>query len=139
MDRINETLIHAGQWFVRHSAAELHVLHVWEAYGASYMRRAGARPAYVRDHIAEVRKERGHELQQAVAPFRRWLPSEHIHLARGEARQVIPAFARSRNFDLVVMSSVGRRGLARWILGNTAEVVIATLRGSLLVMKPGGR
>jgi universal stress protein E len=137
MEGVNAKLFDAALWFARLTGAELHVLHVWDAYGATYMRRAGATDANVRQHIAVVREDRTRELRDAVAPYRRHLNDARIHLVRGEARQVIPKFARSRNFDLVVMGTVGRRGLARWIIGNTAEAVIGTLRRSVLAVRPG--
>ncbi len=136
MAAVNARLFDAALWFVHHTGAELHVLHVWDALGATYMRRAGATDANVRHHIAAVRDDRAQELREALAPYRRHLSDARIHLVRGEAREVIPKFARSRNFDLVVLGTVGRRGLARWIIGNTAEAVLATLRRSLLAVRP---
>ncbi len=136
MEAVNAQLFDAALGFARHTGAELHVLHVWEAYGAGFMQGAGANLTNVRQHIAEVRADRWRELRQAVAPYRRHVSDARLHLVQGEPRRVIPAFARSRDVDLVVMGTVGRRGLARWIIGNTAEAVLATLPRSLLVVRP---
>jgi nucleotide-binding universal stress UspA family protein len=136
MDAVNAQLFEAALWFVRHTGAELHVVHAWEAYGATYIRRAGATDANVRGHIADVHASRRREFREAVAPYRRHLNDGRLHLVRGEARRVIPALARARAFDLVVIGTVGRRGLARWIMGNTAEAVLSALPRSLLAVRP---
>jgi nucleotide-binding universal stress UspA family protein len=137
MEAVNRKLFDSALWFAHHTRAELHVIHAWEAYSVGVMRRAGATNADARRHLAEVQADRKRELQDAVAPYRRHLSDARIHLVQGEARQVIPAFARSRDFDLVVIGTAGRRGLGRWIIGNTAETVLATLRRSLLAVRPG--
>ncbi len=117
--------------------ARLHVLHVYdtnELYGAptisdetraefSYYRRRARREAF-------GRLERLVESQAAdhgTATF---------HVAQGTAHRVINSTARRLDAGLVVMGSVGRRGLSAFFIGNTAEKVLHTLHRSLLVIKP---
>jgi nucleotide-binding universal stress UspA family protein len=44
--------------------------------------------------------------------------------SEGPARQVIPAAAQDRKFDLIVIGTHGRTGLAHVVLGSVAEAVV---------------
>jgi hypothetical protein len=57
-------------------------------------------------------------------------------VAQGAAWKVISSAARRLNADLIVMGSVGRRGVSGFLIGNTAERVLHTAESSLLVIKP---
>jgi nucleotide-binding universal stress UspA family protein len=53
-------------------------------------------------------------------------PGVRIELAsnEGPARQVIPAVAQDRKFDLIVIGTHGRTGLSHVVLGSVAEAVV---------------
>lgn len=59
-------------------------------------------------------------------------------IREGVARDVIPAEARSRRADLLVMGAVSRSLLARPIIGSTAERVIDHVDCDVFVVKPAG-
>lgn len=61
-----------------------------------------------------------------------------VHLLKGEARDVIPAFAKSNNVDLIVMGTVGRTGIRGFFVGNTAESILNQVECSVLAVKPPG-
>jgi universal stress protein E len=65
------------------------------------------------------------------------VPRASRHLVEGNPVESIPAFARRRRADLVVMGAVSRSGLKRVFIGNTAESVLADLPCDVLVVKPG--
>ena len=117
--------------------ARLHVVHVYdtqELYGAptvsdetraefSYYRRRMRREAFARlEQLLESKS-----IDHATATF---------HVAQGNPYQVINSTARRLDVGLVVMGSVGRRGISALLIGNTAEKVLHTLDHSLLVIKP---
>ena len=52
------------------------------------------------------------------------------------AEAIIEA-ARYRNADLIVMSSHGRSGLGRLVLGSVAEMVLRGTRVPILLIRPG--
>lgn len=117
--------------------AKLHVLHVYdteELYGAptisdevraefSYYRRRARRNAFERlEQLLEAQS-----MDHGTATF---------HVSQGNPYQVINSTAKRLDVGLVVMGSVGRRGLSALLIGNTAEKVLHTSDRSLLVIKP---
>lgn len=59
-------------------------------------------------------------------------------IREGVAHNVIPAEARSRRADLLVMGAISRSLLARPIIGSTAERVIDHVDCDVFVVKPAG-
>lgn len=61
-----------------------------------------------------------------------------VHRARGSAVQVIPKLADELQIDILVMGTLARAGLSRFVIGNTAESVLHKVRCSLIAIKPNG-
>ena len=61
------------------------------------------------------------------------------HLLAGSARDMIPEFTEDRGFDLVVVGTLGRTGVAAEILGETAELILRGVRCSVLAVSPQHR
>lgn len=61
-----------------------------------------------------------------------------IHLRRGRPDAVIPPLLVELGADLLVVGSLGRRGLPGFVVGNTAENLGSKVSCSLLVAKPNG-
>jgi universal stress protein E len=64
--------------------------------------------------------------------------SAQCAIREGVAHNVIPAEARSRRTDLLIMGAVSRSLLARPIIGSTAERVIDDVDCDVFVVKPAG-
>lgn len=64
------------------------------------------------------------------------IPLANIHFKAGPASKVIPSIASKQAAGLVIMGSIGRKGLKAQIMGNTAESVLALLKTDILVMQP---
>ncbi|GAC20789.1 universal stress protein [Paraglaciecola arctica] len=64
------------------------------------------------------------------------LPLENIHFKAGPASKVIPSVASKHAAGLVIMGSIGRKGLKAKLMGNTAESVLALLKTDILVIQP---
>jgi nucleotide-binding universal stress UspA family protein len=113
-------------------------MHVWSLYGEELLR-----PRMGEDQIAEMLEA----ARTAAAGALRTLVSGLTAPAnvtvstaciKGEPESVIPEFAATHGVDLVVMGTVGRTGIAGFLMGNTAEKVLGSLRGSVLAVKPAG-
>lgn len=112
------------------------LLHAWEVFADLTMRRVASTDGYAQ-YLAAAR-------QRAEADFARFtqslggrLAGVRAELRRGEPEDVIPEFVVAEGIDLVVMGSVARRGIAGFLIGNTAERVLPKLPCSVLVVKPG--
>ena len=64
------------------------------------------------------------------------IPLENIHIKAGPASKVIPSIASKHAAGLVIIGSIGRKGLKAKLMGNTAESVLALLKTDILVMQP---
>ena len=84
---------------------------------------------------AKARKE---ELQPALKKLaeQTGLPLSCFHLKRGPVAKTIVSEAADKKAQLVVMGTVGRRGVRAQVLGNTAEGVLNLLRTDTLTLKP---
>lgn len=117
--------------------ARLDVLHVWSVYGERVVK------DYMKSHEfaaleAAMHKEHGECLQQLLERTALQLPPDQVHLIRGEATVEIPQFAAGHKADLIVMGTLARAGVAGMLMGNTSEMVLHQLNGSILAVKPPG-
>lgn len=64
------------------------------------------------------------------------IPLANIHFKAGPASKVIPSVASKHAAGLVIIGSIGRKGLKAKLMGNTAESVLALLKSDILVIQP---
>jgi universal stress protein E len=64
------------------------------------------------------------------------LDSVNIHVLEGLPEDIIPALCKKYSADLLVIGSIGRKGLTAALLGNTAELIIDEVECDTLVVKP---
>ena len=60
------------------------------------------------------------------------------HITAGPPDKTIPHIANELKADLVIMGSVGRKGLPGFVIGNIAEKVLHHLRTDALIVEAGG-
>ncbi|MCU7938117.1 MAG: universal stress protein [gamma proteobacterium symbiont of Bathyaustriella thionipta] len=127
--------------------SELHIIHVWHAYGESSMRSGLAyQPAaYVDAYVDRVRVNHQHCLDALLADVVDKSGKEtanylkpRIHLMKGFAKDMIPKIVKQQEIDLLVMGTVGRTGIPGFLIGNTAETVLNRIDCSVLAIKPEG-
>ena len=63
------------------------------------------------------------------------IAADHVHQLPGRADEILPAFARSKGANLVVMGAIARSGLKRRIIGSTAERVLDHLHCDVLIIR----
>ncbi len=114
----------------------LDVVHVWNA--PAY---AGAEKVLVKVEgelvaVSEYAHRRAAaDLASAVAEVHKILPRAGSRLLEGDARKVIEEL--SREYDLIVMSTHGRSGIARVVLGSVAEHVLRHAGCPVVTLKQG--
>jgi nucleotide-binding universal stress UspA family protein len=91
------------------------------------------------DELAVLTEERHsvgfHEL---VDRFRPLAADFSAHLRKGDPAAVITEIAEELKVEVIVMSTIGRSGIAGLFIGNTAETVLSRVRCSVLAIKPRG-
>ena len=112
--------------------SEFHLLHVIEELDEELIKRS--------PHGSPMRKDINAYSRQRLESFIRLLDTDPsrvtMHLSLGAAWKEIPRTTKHLGADLVVIGTLGRTGLSRLLLGNTAEKVLETCDSSLLTVKP---
>jgi universal stress protein E len=120
--------------------AELHVAHAWylqEEHALRHGRYTSGRQEEV-DRIVDRERDRAEErLLRLLADYPQ-VPEANRHLLKGNPGDVIADYARAQHVDLIVMGTVGRTGLAGFIMGNTAETILRAVTCSVIALKPEG-
>jgi nucleotide-binding universal stress UspA family protein len=115
--------------------AHLTLLHAWSAWGEELLATRLTPPEFSA-LVEAARREAREGLDALAATFGARLAGAALELPKGHPEDVIPVAVAARQVDLVVMGTVARRGVAGWIMGNTAERVLQRLRCSVLAVKP---
>jgi len=61
-----------------------------------------------------------------------------IAVAHGKAADEILEYASRNKVDLIIMSTHGRSGVARWALGSVADKVVRHAQAAVLLISPQG-
>jgi len=146
-DALNRPILEMATSLALTEAAELHVIHAWEAYSEDLLR--SPRMPYTDAEVDLM-------VEEEEASHRQWLKKllvEHaepaatnandcaipkLHLVKGRAQQIIPLKARDLDVDLIIMGTVARTGIPGFFIGNTAESILNQIDCSVLTIKPPG-
>lgn len=127
---LNRRVLAAGHMLARHLGAELHVVY---AIPLSAL-------AQDLDLVDRARMERTTaqrlepELAAISAEFD--VPRKHITIKAGPPERIIDGQASKLKATLLVMGTLGRKGLKGKLLGNTAEKVLHYNRSTVLALRP---
>jgi nucleotide-binding universal stress UspA family protein len=95
-------------------------------------------PIYRDQEIESARAE----VEAALTPMAQKLRGDDISVrtavAFGRPAQEIVAFAEREKIELIAMSTHGRSGLSRWILGSVADKVLRGTNLPVLLVRPPG-
>jgi nucleotide-binding universal stress UspA family protein len=118
---LSQTAIPYAGDFARTVGATVVVVHVVTPFAIAYPGAEAYLDQRAMDQIEANAKE---ILQRAVDKLRaEGLPTEQV-LGGGTAIDGIVAAAMGERTDLIIMSTHGRSGLGRWVLGSVAEAVV---------------
>jgi nucleotide-binding universal stress UspA family protein len=76
-------------------------------------------------------------LQDAAADAQQRDIPVHVSTVEGHAPTEIVGFAEENGVDLIVMSTRGRAGLSRWLMGSVADRVIRGTDVPVLLVRAG--
>ena len=119
--------------------SEVHVVHAWTLYGELTLTGSGEVSKSKVDSLArEIRKLHKSQLAKLVEKHVPGNPNDRIHLLKGSAEILIPALAKRKRIEFIVMGTVCRTGIEGLFIGNTAEKVLQQVDCSVLTVKPDG-
>jgi nucleotide-binding universal stress UspA family protein len=127
--RLGEEALGAAIGVVR-SGAKLLLIRAVEAHGSPFTDRNEAQAAVVREAVLYL---------AGVADRMRRVGVTDVETSvwYGAAVEEIADAARLRKADLIVMSTHGRSGLSRLVLGSVAEGVLRATTTPVLLLRPG--
>jgi universal stress protein E len=140
-DALNTLIMDLATSLSEAEESELHVVNAWEFRAESMLRHSGFMKIQSEevDRIARAeRKKKKLALDSLLEGYQGIDKKKHVHLIKGDARKVIPDFARKKRAELVVMGTVGRTGIQGFFIGNTAEEILNQVECSVLAVKPPG-
>jgi nucleotide-binding universal stress UspA family protein len=115
--------------------AELDLLHVYDALALAEQAPVGTLISEnPRDELREIAEKNLDELLRIHCSA---IQAKVRRVAWGLPWEVIRKQARRGAADLIVVGSIGRSGIARMLMGNTAEKVLRLVDRDVLIVKPG--
>lgn len=87
-----------------------------------------------RKYIADVRRKVAREIEKLAAEF--GMAPDQFHVVAGPPDKVIPKAASRLKAEIVVIGTIGRKGVRARLLGNTAEAVLSRLHTDVIAIKP---
>jgi nucleotide-binding universal stress UspA family protein len=89
-------------------------------------------------HIRDAQRAAVANLHALRDSSGRHLAAVRLELYRGDPVNVIPQYAVANGADMVVVGTSGRTGVARLLMGNTADRLLERLPCSIVAVKPDG-
>lgn len=136
-EELNDKIYELASSIARYHGGRFSVVHAWSIWNEKMLKRR-LKP----DEFAQMEKDNYDQIAGMMDAFLArhdsGIRADNVHILKGEAYLMIPAFARENNVDLVVMGTVARSGLSGLIMGNTAEQILNRIECSVLALKPAG-
>lgn len=134
---IDQIIVDAGKSMAKRCHGKLMLLHTYERLveiGSHAMMSLKPVRLPVEELDQEIRIAHRQKLEALASAND--IPDVDVHQLPGRTRDILPAFAREHNADLVVMGALARTGLKRRVLGSTAEHVLDHLPCDILIVRP---
>jgi len=146
-NELNRQIIEISTSMALSEFIELHIVHVWNAYGEINLRSGLAEQAEadVDSYVDGIRVEHKKQLEELLAKFTDNSANDavgylkpQVHMVKGDATKVIPELVKQLQITSVIMGTVARTGIPGFIMGNTAEKILNQIDCSVLAIKPDG-
>ncbi len=116
--------------------AAVSVIHVFDAFGASLMKRGSVREESMSDYVEEERQRASEALTRFLdntgfKPIGRFLA--HSHSTTANEISVVVGESSS---DLLVIGTNNRKGIAKFLMGSVAQEVLRTANVDVLAITP---
>jgi len=135
-ESLDAAILEAARAIAAPYQAELHVGHAMEALPQLLGQHMAGEADTIESAQMAFRESQNRALEDACADSD--IDSSHIHQREGAPEKVIPVLAEDIQADLLVLGTVNRRGLARAVIGSTAEAILDRVERDVLAIKPEG-
>lgn len=136
---LNRRILEIATSLARQQEAALHVMTAWSFPAASVLRsRYGLSPEEYERIEGEARAVHAAELERLLGKVDVEGLDLTRHLVPGSPAVRIPELAEEIDAGLLVMGTVGRVGILGFLIGNTAETVLAAVDRPVIAVKPEG-
>lgn len=135
---LNKLILDLATALAYRDKSELHIVHAWTMSHEATLRsgRAQLPKSDVDRWVRDTRKAHKKWLAALLGDYDLESLSVKAHLQKGEPGEVIPAVARKKRVELIVMGTVARTGIPGFFIGNAAEKTLAEVDCSVLAVKP---
>lgn len=133
---LDRHIVNAAKAIALPLGGEIRLLHTYQSI-ESIGRAANRTFKPVRIPIEEIDRQTREKHAAALSAFAadQDVDPKNVHLFPGRASDVLPAFVRDCNADLVVMGALARWSKSRNIIGSTAERVLDHLPCDVLILQ----
>jgi len=133
---LDDRIVSLSEVFSKALQGNLHAVHAYPVPTA-YAQAAAAVTSGVAAELQAIDAGRAQAALDALLAGSS-VPAECRHVQPGSPADAVIATATQLKASLLVMGSVGRSGLGRLFIGNTAEKILSRLPCDLLLLKPDG-
>jgi len=134
-DELNNSIYEFASCISLYQGGRFSIVHAWSIWNEDMLRS--------RMNVEDFETVEKHNREETKRRMDRFLhqhasnvQADNVHLLKGDPVRVIPEFAKTKDADLVVMGTVGRSGMTGFVMGNTAEQILAQIECSVLALKP---
>lgn len=136
--RLDRSLLTAGARVAEKLRGSVHLVHAWQPLAVVTAPMAGMPgpmwlPQAVEDQHAKSIDKAFSRLADAAT-----IPPKRRHLVLGTVPDAFAKALKVSRAQIMVMGAISRRGIARLLIGNTAERMLDELPCDVLVVKPPG-
>ncbi len=132
---LNRAVLDLAASLAEEEGSTLDIVYAWNIFGENLLRDR-MRPEEFEALQEATVAEQERLLDQTLEPLGLTSRSPHIHMLHGDASHQIPKFLAAQGADLLVMGTVGRKGLPGFFVGNTAERILDKVQCSILAVPP---
>ncbi|MGI9261859.1 MAG: universal stress protein [Woeseiaceae bacterium] len=133
---LDQVIVEAAQSLQRAADGELHLIHTYHrliGVGREATRTFKPIKLPVDELAKKIQEDHRALLDELATKYD--VDAEHTHQLPGDAKEILPTFARAHGADLIVMGALARWGLKRAVLGSTAEKVLDHLPCDILIVR----
>lgn len=136
-DELNDKVYESALLVSQYHKSKLSVVQAWTAFGEEFLMTRTRQDSFLR-FLNDVQERFTKLFDTFLQKHGTNVRTKNVHMLKGNANHVLPAFVDEQRVDLVVMGTVARRGAAGWVMGNSAEQILDRVECSVLALKPDG-